>query len=439
MAETFTLDKASHLLSDWLLRKPDEVKAQKAAVDNYGSYFAPANLGNITQDGFKDFLQFKNNKHWSGIHRQPEIYADMERLRDCLKILLDESKPIESRLDRIIPKNDPPFIKGLSRAVLTPILMCVYPDKYAVYNRISDAGLEMLGRNPINASDSFAKRYTALNKACHEISAEIQQPLYLIDSMFSLMVHGVESPLDGPAAGPSGHVIVSKPAPKKSKTKTAEDMRSAVQKWMAEVLEQHQFEIARGGTGTAASRLEERLNKNAGFWLDSGENQKPIRWLFHVVSSTEGPKAVWPSQPTYRYMGIVGASNRKCVLTYRLVPLFKIAEGKFEVNLGWEWLIWIALNHPLRSALGNSAPVKNLSFEKEEVFVAGQHFPVVAGGIIGLCNPDEQVVYEGFKEPIRYGDITRELVTLVSKLGTTEQPDAKFITSAVPPTEGPKA
>jgi hypothetical protein len=79
--------------------------------------------------------------------------------------------------------------------VLTPILMCVYPEKYAVYNRISEAGLQMLGRNPVKASDSFAKRYTALNKACHEVSAEIQQPLYLIDSMFSLMVHGVDSPL----------------------------------------------------------------------------------------------------------------------------------------------------------------------------------------------------------------------------------------------------
>ena len=53
----------------------------------------------------------------------------------------------------------------------------------------------MLGRNPIKASDPFAKRYTALNKACHEISGEIQQPLYLTDSMFSLMVHGVDSPL----------------------------------------------------------------------------------------------------------------------------------------------------------------------------------------------------------------------------------------------------
>jgi hypothetical protein len=34
-----------------------------------------------------------------------------------------------------------------------------------------------------------------LNAACHQLSVEIQQPLYLIDSMFSLMVQGVKSPL----------------------------------------------------------------------------------------------------------------------------------------------------------------------------------------------------------------------------------------------------
>jgi hypothetical protein len=119
----------------------------------------------------------------------------MSRLRYCLEILLDESKPIEQRFDVILPKNKPSFIPGLGRAVLTPILMCVYPDKYSVYNRISDQGLEMLNKNKIKPTDPFSKRYTVLNAACNELSVEIKQPLYLIDSMFSLMIHGVDSPL----------------------------------------------------------------------------------------------------------------------------------------------------------------------------------------------------------------------------------------------------
>ena len=93
--------------------------------------------------------------------------------------------------------------------------MCVYPDKYSVYNRISDEGLTKLGRNTIKESDSFSKRYASLNAACHQLASEIQQPLYLIDSMFSLIVQGVASPLTmlpmdiggekpGPDEGPPG-------------------------------------------------------------------------------------------------------------------------------------------------------------------------------------------------------------------------------------------
>ena len=199
-----TLEDACRLLDTWMRKKSGQVAAQKAALDHYGKYFAPANLKNITVDGFKGFLLIKNNRHWAGIHRQAGIYADFEKLWQCLAILLDEKEPIEKRLDTIIPKDRPPMIRGLGRAVLTPILMCVCPDRYAVYNRISDEGLTMLGRNPIRQSDPFSARYAALNRACHEISAEIGQPLYLIDSMFSLMVHGVESPLEGSSQAAPG-------------------------------------------------------------------------------------------------------------------------------------------------------------------------------------------------------------------------------------------
>ncbi len=115
-----TVEQASRILSAWLTNKPAEVQAQKTAMEYYGNYFRPENLGSVTQDGFRDFLLLKNNKHWSGIHRQPQIYEDIDRLRECLAILLDESKPIEKRLDIIVPKGKAPFIGGLGRAVITP-------------------------------------------------------------------------------------------------------------------------------------------------------------------------------------------------------------------------------------------------------------------------------------------------------------------------------
>lgn len=192
-----SLSKAVQALSTWISEKPDEVAAQKAALDYYGQLFRPENVKQITEDDFKAFLLVKNNKHWAGIHRHPNVYADMSRLRKALAFLVDDSNPVQERLDAITDKAGPYYVRGLGRAILTPILMCVYQNQYAVYNRISEEALTWLGRNKVNAHDSLGNRYLSVNASCHEIAAEINQPLRLVDAMFSLLVHGASSPLQG--------------------------------------------------------------------------------------------------------------------------------------------------------------------------------------------------------------------------------------------------
>lgn len=58
-----TLEEASQLLSNWLTQKPVEVAAQKVAVEQYGKLFRPENIPSLTEEQFKAFLLFKNNKH----------------------------------------------------------------------------------------------------------------------------------------------------------------------------------------------------------------------------------------------------------------------------------------------------------------------------------------------------------------------------------------
>ena len=105
-------------------------------IKRYGQIFHPDNIYKITKDDFISFLSFKNNKHWHGIQRLSSmITQDMDRLKDGLKILLDESKPIYERLDVLMPLKGDNYVKGLAKAVLTPILSIVYPNKYGVYNK----------------------------------------------------------------------------------------------------------------------------------------------------------------------------------------------------------------------------------------------------------------------------------------------------------------
>ena len=198
--ETLTLQDASDRIRKWMNAHPGEVQAKAAAIDRFGKYFAPDNLKNISDQGVKQFLTYRANRHWMGINRHP-IYKDMDRLRNALALLLDQSKPIIDRLDRLINKSDPINIKGLNRAVLTPILMCVYPEEYAVYNNRTTTALSSLGKNPIEHATGmgFGQRYVEITKVCKSISNEIHLPLRLVDTMFAMI-----TPHPEPSGGSTG-------------------------------------------------------------------------------------------------------------------------------------------------------------------------------------------------------------------------------------------
>lgn len=160
---------------------------EKEVIDRYGSMFHPRNLDALTKEDFKSFLLLKNNKHWWGIHRQGNIITqDMDRLRSALKILLDENKPLQERLDSLFPKNKPNYIKGLGRAVVTPILMVVYPTKYGVYNTKSAKGLKKVGLEPeFGRGATFAEKCIKVNEVLSNLAAENDMSLFQLDEVWS--------------------------------------------------------------------------------------------------------------------------------------------------------------------------------------------------------------------------------------------------------------
>lgn len=171
---------------------PERQNDEKEVIDKFGHIFHPDNLDSLSKDDFKSFLLIKNNKHWEGIHRQGNmITQDMDKLRNALKILLDESKPLKERLDFLFPKNKPNYIKGLGRAITTPILMVVYPTKYGVYNRRSSEGLEKVGLKPkYSRGASFSERYIKINKVLNNLAAENEMSLFGLDDVWWKITEG---------------------------------------------------------------------------------------------------------------------------------------------------------------------------------------------------------------------------------------------------------
>jgi hypothetical protein len=173
--------------------------ARADVMSRYGRVFAPTNESALTAEDFLGFLNFKNNRHWSGLHRQgPKMVRDMPRLKCALAILLDESRSIRARFDEILPKGKPPMVAGLGRAVLTPILMLVYPDRYAVWNGKAKAGMLALGIYPdLGPGASSGERYEAVNRIALEIGQALGVDTWTLDALWWRAMKTLGAPTAG--------------------------------------------------------------------------------------------------------------------------------------------------------------------------------------------------------------------------------------------------
>jgi len=156
------------------------INSKNEVISKYQPIFSPNHIPKLTAEEFSEFLDFKNNKHWSGLHRQKGIIIqDMDRLKSALLTLVDESLPIQDRLDKIKP------VPGLGEAISTAILHITNPDRYGVWNSTSKNGLEKAGLYPITKRGaSFGEQYKAINEVLIALSREIHVDLWTLDALW---------------------------------------------------------------------------------------------------------------------------------------------------------------------------------------------------------------------------------------------------------------
>lgn len=162
------------------------VEAQPAVLARYQPMFQPQNLASLTREDFLGFLLFRNNHHWDSLHRQgPQMTEDMPRLRATLQVLLDETRPIEQRLNAMKQGAKKNSVPGLGKATLTAILLVCHPDKYGVWNGTSRAAMEKLGIWPrLERGASLGTRYLAVNAVLLELARELGISLWALDGLW---------------------------------------------------------------------------------------------------------------------------------------------------------------------------------------------------------------------------------------------------------------
>ncbi len=179
------IDAEVEAFKEDLTHNPQYPRDEQEVIARFQPIFSPEHIDDLTAEEFKSFLRFKNNKHWWGIQRQSgRLTTDMEHLRSALRILLDETRPIEERLDCLFPTNKPKYIKGLGRATATPILLVSYPDRYSVYNRKVEVALKACGLHPDDRRLSFAQLYVKVNELVGELCQRHHISRWLLDCVF---------------------------------------------------------------------------------------------------------------------------------------------------------------------------------------------------------------------------------------------------------------
>ena len=150
-------------------------------IERYQPMFSTELLPNLDKEEFHSFLNIENNHHWTNLQRnRSKLTADMSALRNALLILMDESKPIEDRID-----SSTEMINGFGTGTATAILQVAYPDRYGVWNNTSDSGLRTFRLFPnFERGTSEGLQYKSINKLFKRLSTELGLTLWDLDALW---------------------------------------------------------------------------------------------------------------------------------------------------------------------------------------------------------------------------------------------------------------
>ena len=170
-----------------ILGKPETKQGVKNIIENrdlvlarYQPIFSPEKIANLSEEDFRSFLYFENNRHWSGLYRHvTTLTEDMDALREALIILLNPDQPLASRYDKAVGR-----IKGFGKALATAILLVSSPDRYGVWNNTSESALKQVGLwQDLVRGKTAGQQYENLNLLLNQLAADLGIDLWTLDAL----------------------------------------------------------------------------------------------------------------------------------------------------------------------------------------------------------------------------------------------------------------
>jgi hypothetical protein len=168
------------------------IDARDGVLARYRLHFQSETIGKLSEETFRSFLYFENNRHWTTLFRQVSaLCADMDRLRSALGILLDETRPLGPRFDEGTGS-----LRGLGKGIASAILLVSTPDKYGVWNNTSELALRALNLWSTSVRGSTqGYTYERVNKLLERLAHDLDTHLWSLDALLWGVLPPSEQPV----------------------------------------------------------------------------------------------------------------------------------------------------------------------------------------------------------------------------------------------------
>ncbi|WP_205742978.1 hypothetical protein [Halalkalirubrum salinum] len=169
---------------------PAAIEHKDSALADYRSLFQPEEIEVLTEQEFKQFLLYENNRHWTGLHRKGSMMTeDMEQLREGLEILVDKERDLGSRV-----QTTKDMVDGMGKATISAILVTAYPEDYGVWNNRSEEALKQLDLWPdFEYGSDFGQRYGRVHEVLQDLSTELDLDYWDLDALLGYLVQSEET------------------------------------------------------------------------------------------------------------------------------------------------------------------------------------------------------------------------------------------------------
>ncbi len=159
-----------------------KLRLQELEVCQYwGVIFSAKGIATLTKQDMTGFMSYQQNKRWREISKE-DVTTDMDRLRQALLCLVDESRPVVARLNLLEPGYGRLAVPHLGKAKLTPILLVAHPKQYGVWNDYSERALQNMGLFPEFAEGwHLGDQYAAVNHVLTRLATEYRVSLWWLD------------------------------------------------------------------------------------------------------------------------------------------------------------------------------------------------------------------------------------------------------------------